>query len=229
LESEHLSVDLEHSLTYVIARISEQAERSAAPLGDDEIDFLHHPPTQPTNPTVSWGFHTAGQDSWPILALRDFEFERLCNLAKDAHAHDLRTRPDAAREWGFAGAVLQLHRHPLSWLLQWAHIRTAQRPARWDRLLLVATATLVVVVFILGAMALSVVTDGQRDAWKWTLCGIGACIYAAFLTFLYFAVRRLEARQRKQNIEEFRCDLPPGDSSRRGARTISSSQSVRRT
>ena len=203
----NLSADLEHSIAFVIARIGEQAERSGAPLGDDEIDFLHHPPTQPTNPTASWGFHTADQDSWPILTLRDVGFERLCNLARDAHAHDLRIRPDAAREWEFAGAVLQLNRHPLSWLLQWAHIRTAQRPARWDRLLLVATATLVVIVFLVGAVALSIVTDGQRDAGKWTMCGIGACIYAAFLTFLYFAARRLEARQRQQSIERYRCDL----------------------
>jgi hypothetical protein len=224
-----LSADLENSLTFVIARISEQAERSGAPLGDDEIDFLHHPPTQPTNRTASWGIHTADEGSWPILNLRDLEFERLCNLARNAHSHDLLTRPDAAREWEFAGAVLQLNRHPVSWLLQWAHIRTAQRPARWDRLLLWATATLVVVVFILGAVALSVVTDGQSGIWKWTLCVIGGCIYVASLAFLYFGVRRLEARQRQQNIENFRCDLPVGDSAQRGARTISSSQSVRRT
>ena len=199
-------------MTFVIARIGKQAERSGAPLGDDEIDFLHHPPTQPTNPTASWGFNTAYKDSWPTPVLRDLGFERLCNLARDAHRRDLQTRPDAAREWEFAGAVLELHRHPLSWLLQWAHIRTAKRPARWDRLLLVATASLVVVVFILGAVALSVVTDGQRDVWKWTSCVIGGCIYAAFLTLLYFAVRRLEVRQQQQNIEKFRCDLLVGDS-----------------
>src|SRR5258708_5559115 len=142
--------DLDKALASVIARISQQAEQSGAPLDDDEIDFLRHPPTRPTNPTASLGFHTADQASWPILAHRDLGFERLCNLARDAHSHDLRTSPDAARDWEFAGAVLQLHRDPLSWLLQWAHIRTGQRPARWDRLLLVATAILVAVGSILG-------------------------------------------------------------------------------
>jgi hypothetical protein len=200
--------DLDRASDFVIASISEQAERSGTPLGDDERDFLIHLPTQPTNLTASWGPNTTYEATWPTPVLRDFGFERLCNLARDAHAHDLRTRPDAAREWEFAGAVLQLHRHPLSWLLQWAHIRTAQRPARRDRLLLVATATLVVIGFILGAVALSVLTDGQKEFWKWTVWVSGTCVYGAFLTFIYFAVRRLEVRQRQQNIEKYRCDLP---------------------
>ena len=79
-------------------------------------------------------------------------------------------------------------------------------------MLLVATATLVVVVLIVGAVAVSVVTDGQRDTWKWTLWVAGGCAYGAFLTFLYLAVRRLEARQRQQNIDKYRSDLPMRDS-----------------
>jgi hypothetical protein len=203
-----LSTDLENSSTFVIERIGEEAERSGVPLDDDEKEFLVHLPTQPTNPTASWGFNTAYEDPWPTPVLRDLRFERLCNLARDAHLHDLRARPDAAREWEFASAVLKLHRHPLSWLLQWAHVRTAKRPERWDRLLLVGTTTLVVMVFILGAIALSVLTEGQRDAWRWTLWAIGGCVYGAFLTLLYFGVRRLESRQREQHIEKYRCDLP---------------------
>jgi hypothetical protein len=200
--------DLDKAFAFVVERISEQAERSGAPLGDDEADFLHHLPTHPTNPIASGGFHAADQGSWLTTAHRDLGFERLCNLARDAHAHDLQTRPDAAREWEFASAVLPLHRHPLSWLLQWAQIRTGQRPARWDSLLLVVTATLVVVGSILGAVALSVLTDGQKEFRKWTVWLIGTCVYGAFLTFLYFALRRLEARQWQQNIEKYRCNLP---------------------
>ncbi len=204
----HLSADLETALSFVIERMREEAERSGSPLDDDDTEFLNNLPTRSTNSTIAGGFNTAYEDFWPTPVLRDLRFERFCNLARDAHLDDLQTRPDAAREWEFAGAVLLFHRHPLSWLLQWAHIRTAQRPARWDRLLLVATATLVVVVFLVGAIALSIVTDGRSDAWKWTLSGIGACIYAAFLTFLYFAVRRIESRQRQQHIERYRCNLP---------------------
>lgn len=204
----HPSTDLEAALTFVIERIGEEAERSGVPLGEDEIDFLSHLPTQPTNPTVLWGFNTAYEDSWPTPALRDLRFERLCNLARNAHLHDLHARPDATREWEFAGAVLKLHRHPLSWLLQWAHIRTAKRPERWDLLLLVGTAILVVMVFIFGALALSVLTEGQKDVWRWTLWIIGGCVYGALLALLYFGVRRLESRQREQHIEKYRCNLP---------------------
>jgi hypothetical protein len=70
----------------------------------------------------------------------------------------------------------------------------------------------VVVVFLVGAVALSVVTNGQRAVWKWGLSVIGGCSYAAFLTFLCFAVRRFEARQRRQNIERYRCELPVEES-----------------
>jgi hypothetical protein len=104
--------------------------------------------------------------------------------------------------------VLQAHRHPLSWLLQWAGIRTAKRRPRWDRLLLVGTGTLVVAVFLLGALALSVLTDGMGDVRKRTLLIVGGCVYGGFLTLLYFGVRRVEVRQQEQHIEKYRCNLP---------------------
>ena len=193
---------------FVIERISKEAERSGVPLDDGERHFLNHLPNKPTNPTAEWGFNTAYEGNWPISVLRDLGFERLCHLAKGARLNDLHTRPQGTREWEFAGTVLLAHRHPLSWLLQWAGIRTVKRHARWDRLLLVGTGTLVVAVFVLGALALSVLTDGQSDARKWVFCVIGGCIYGGFLTLLYFGVRRVEARQQERHIEKYRCDLP---------------------
>jgi hypothetical protein len=107
------STDLDAALAFVIERISQEAQRSGTPLDDDEIHFLNHLPTEPTNPTVELGFNTAYEESWPTPVLRDFSFERLCKLARDAHQHDLRTRPDATREWEFAAGVLDLDRHPM--------------------------------------------------------------------------------------------------------------------
>jgi hypothetical protein len=204
--------DLNVALTFVVERIAQQAAHSAEPLDDDEQYFLDNLPTEPTNPTATWGFNTAYEASWPEPVLRDFRFERLCKLAKDAHSRDIQARPDAAREWEFASAVLEFHRHPMSWLLGWAGIRAGKRPARWDLLLLVATATFVVVLFLVGVLALSIVTDGQKEVWKWTLWVVGACVYSTIITLLYFAVKRLEARQRERNIELCRCDLPVHDS-----------------
>jgi hypothetical protein len=200
--------ELDVALTFVVEGIAQEAERSAAPLDDDEQYFLNHLPTEPTNPTAGWGFNTAYEGYWPEPVLRDLRFERLCKLAKDARLHDLQTRPDAAREWEFAAAVLELHRHPMSWLLKWAGIRTRKRSARWDRLLLVATAAFVVVLSLVGALALSALTDGQREFWKWTLWVAGACAYGTILTLLYLAVRRLEARQGERNVEKSWRDLP---------------------
>jgi hypothetical protein len=147
------SNDLDAALAFVIERISQEAERSGAPLDSDKKHFLNHLPTQPTNPIAVTGFNTAYKDTLPTPILRDFWFERLCRLAKDAHWHDLRTRPDAVPEWEFAAAVLEFDHHPMSWLLGWAGVRTKKRPARWDRLLLVTTATFVVVLFLVGVFA----------------------------------------------------------------------------
>jgi hypothetical protein len=202
------SADLDAALAFMVQRISQEAERSAAPLDDDEKHFLNHLPTEPTNPTAAWGFNSAYGASWPTPVLRDFRFERLCKLAKLARLHDLQTTSDTAREWEFAVAVLEFHRHPMSWLLNWAGIQTGKRPARWDLLFLVATAAFVVVLFLIGALALSALTDGKKEVWKWTLWIVGACVYGTVITLLYFTVRRLEVRQRERNIEKCRRDLP---------------------
>jgi protein-S-isoprenylcysteine O-methyltransferase Ste14 len=95
----------------------------------------------------------------------------------------------------------------MSWLLKWSDIRTKKRPAWWDRLLLVITAAFVVVLSLLGALALSVLTDGQKEVWKWTLWVVGGCVYGSLITLLYFTVRRLEAWQPERNIEKYRRDL----------------------
>lgn len=202
------SADLDVALAFVVERIRHEAERSVAPLDDDETHFLNHLPAQPINPTVALGFNTADEFSLPTPVLRDFRFERLCKLARDAHLHDLQTRPNTVRQWEFAAAVLELERHPMSWLLKWTGIRTRKRAALWDRLLLVTTAALVVALFVLGAFALSALTEGQREFWKWIVWIVGGCVYGTFMTLLYFGVRRLEACQREQDVEKYRCDLP---------------------
>lgn len=203
------SSDLDDALAFVVDRISQEAERSAAPLDHDEMHLLNHLPTEPTNPTAALasGFNTAYESFWPTPVLRDLRFERLCKLARDAHSHDLQTQPNAIHDWEFAVAVLQLHRHPMSWLLGWASVRAARRPPRWDRLLLMATAVFVVVLFLIGVFALSALTDGQSKLWQWTLWVAGGCMYGTLITLLYFAVRRLEARQKERDITRYRSDL----------------------
>ncbi len=81
---ERSRADLEIVSAFVIERIGEEAERSGAPLGDDEMHFLSHLPDKPTNPTAEWGFQTSYEGDSPTPVLRDLGFERLCNLAKGA-------------------------------------------------------------------------------------------------------------------------------------------------
>jgi hypothetical protein len=206
--------DLDAALAFVVKRITQEAERSAAPLDDDEKHFLNHLPTEPTNPTaaVASAFNTAYEEFSPTPVLRDLRFERLCKLARDGHSHDLQSHSNAVPEWEFAAAVLQFHRHPMSWLLGWAGIRIRKRPQLRDRLLLVTTGSFVVVLFLLGALALSALTDGQNNLWKWTLLVAGVSVYGALITLLYFAVRRFEDRQQERDIARYRSNLPVHDS-----------------
>jgi hypothetical protein len=203
------SADLDAALAFIVERITREAERSAAPLNDDEKHFLNHLPTEPRNSTAvaAEGFNTAYEEFLPTPVLQDLQFEKLCKLARHAHSHDLQTRAEAVHEWEFAAAVLQLHHHPMSWLLGWADIRAAKRPQLQDSVLLVATGCFVVIVFLLGVLALLVLTGGQNTVWKWTLWVTGGCVYGALMTLVYFAVRRHEARQQERDVARYRRNL----------------------
>ena len=194
----HMSSDLETALTFVIERIEEEAERSGAPLSDNERNLLRQLPTEPANPTAYQGYYP--EPALPVL--RDFSYERLCSLAKNARLHDSRTRPESAHDWEFAAAVLQLERHPMSWLLNWAGMK--KRRPRWDRLLLVCTALLIVLTFLFGAIALSVLAEGRQEVWRRILLIAGGCICTVVVILLYVAVQRLEKRRLKQMIEKYR-------------------------
>lgn len=194
----HRSADLETALTFVIERIGEEAERSGEPLNDDESYFLRHLPSEPTNSTAHQGHYP--ESSLPVL--RDFSYERLCALARIARLHDVMTRPEAPRDWEFSAAVLQMERHPMSWLLGWAGMKN-RRP-RWDGLLLVGTALLIVLVFVFGAIALSVLTEGRQEAWKRILLIAGGCCYGFIAILLYIGAQRFEKRRLKRVIDECR-------------------------
>jgi hypothetical protein len=201
-----LDADLTNALQFVVSRIHEEAERSGAPLDDDEDDFLKHLPTAPTNP-LSVGSPMASESGWPSPALRDLPFERLCELAKSAHLHNVRGRPEAEREWAFAAAILRLKRHPMAWLLEWAGIKAPKHQARWDRFLLISTALLIVSLFICGVLGVARLAEGRDYFQRWILWITAGCVYSAFNTFLFLAVRRLEVWKLGQDIQKGRCDL----------------------
>src|SRR5215467_9693840 len=111
-----LSTELETAVNFVVDRIREEADLICSPLDEEELEFLKNLPSVPTNPTLHNDPYS--ESAWPPL--RDLPFERLCSLAKAARLRDLQLRPEASREWEFAAAVLQLNRHPMSWLLMWS-------------------------------------------------------------------------------------------------------------
>jgi hypothetical protein len=208
---QHLSTDLETALNFVIERITAEAERSGAALSDDDLYFLRHLPTEPTNLTIHQGH-------WPdssVPVVRDFSYETLCALARNARLHDVRTRPEAALDWEFSATVFQLEHHPMSWLLGWAGMK--KRRPRWDGLLLVGTALLVVLVGIFGAITLSVFAEGLQEAGRRTLLIASGCVYVVIVILLYVGVQRLEKRRLKQVVEKYKSDgtlSPVGGSNR---------------
>lgn len=200
------SADLDAALAFVIERISQQAEFEAKPLDEDERYLLTHLPTKPTNPTIPGGF--ADELGPPIPVLRDFPFEKLCRLAANAHRSDIQDRPDAAREWNFAASVLSVNRHPMSWLMGWAGIKTKKAVEFWDRLLLVLSGLFVLVVGLVGGIGLTLFTERYSALWRWALCGAGGVIFACLMVLLYFGVERLEKWQAVKTVESYRCELP---------------------
>ena len=196
--------DLDAAIAFIIERIGEEAVRSGAQLTAGEKQFLHHLPRHPTNPTVrSW----PGKSYWFTPHLRDFSFERLCRLTRDAHRHDLETHPNAAMEWKFAGAVLELNEHPMAWLLNWAGMRTK---SRWGGCLLVCCATLIVTLFFLGAMAISLMLRGENGLAFNTIFIVGGVALVGALAVLYIAMQKIDRWLTRRAVEQYRCTLPIG-------------------
>lgn len=176
--------------------------RAGDPLDDDERHFLHHLPTHPSVPTTTW---TRPGALWPPLRVRDFVFERLCKLAKEARRHDVEMNPDAAREWKFAGAVLQFSRHPMAWLLNWAGIRTR---VRGSYLLMACAVTAIVVVFSVVAVAVSVLVGGSGGLSASAFMIAIVVALAAILIASYLVMNKLERWLGRRAVERCRCVLP---------------------
>ena len=128
-------------------------------------------------------------------------------MAENAHRNDIQNRPDAALKWNFAASVLSLNRHPMSWLLGWAGIKTKKAVELWDRLLLVLSALSVVVVGSVGGIGLTLFTERYSALWRWALFVAGGLIYACLMVLLYFGIKRLEKWQAVQTVESYRCEL----------------------
>jgi|GEM_PF-3436285 hypothetical protein len=178
------TADLDSALSFVIGRITEQAQLSGQPLSDQQrllLDYL------PSSTTTNW------DPEIPVLVPRNVDLERLCDLGKVAYQHDRQVNLRFFN-WEFAFSVLRLNRHPMAGLLQWVGMKP-HRP-QWDGLRLIATALVPIVAVILlvwnadGPMFLSV--------------GIGLGCLAAML-LLFFASKRIEKRRLQEHIE--RCRL----------------------
>lgn len=176
----------------MIGRIEEEAIRSGDPLSNEQRFLLTHLPKASVVPQE----YGADPESPMVLVPRDTEYERLCTVAKAAHHNDLRVNPASTLDWDFAAAVSKLNGHPMSWLLQWAGVKV-RRPC-WDRWLLIAAALLLILSLATAALA------AGAEPWtsfQWT----GVCTgNIAILVLLYFASRRIEEWQLKQNIERCR-------------------------
>lgn len=201
------NADLGAAIEFVIERVAEEAIRSGAPLAEDERDFLRHLPRHPTNPTVSASWPT--REYWFTPHLRDFSFERLCKLAKDARHHDVEARPAAADEWRFAGAILQFNQHPMAWLLNWAGMNTR---TGGSSLVTVLAATLMVTLCAVGALITPLLLRGEQGLSFVTICIVCGVAIAAALVFSYIAMQRIDRWLGRRAVERYRCALPVGTS-----------------
>jgi hypothetical protein len=190
------TADLATALRFVIGRIEDEATQSGESLSDEQRYLLTHLPNASVLPQACG----SDPESPMVLVPRDTEYERLCAVAKLAHHNDLRLNPASILDWDFAAAVFKLNGHPMSWLLQWAGVKV-RRPW-WDHWLLIAAALL-----LIFSVATVAVLAGLKTWTPVRWAGVGA-VYIGMLVLLYFASRRIEEWQLKQDIERFR----PGSS-----------------
>jgi hypothetical protein len=181
------TADLSRALQFVIERIEEEARRSGEPLTEEQRSLLNDLPTHSTI--------THSGDPWALLP-RDTAYERLCGLAKDAHQNDMQLHPTSVLDWEFAAAVLKFHRHPMSWLLQWAGVK--ERRPWWDQWLLLAAG------LVAGFSLLALLLFGaNKHLTRFQWAGV-ATAYATILILLHSASRRIEDWQLELTIERCR-------------------------
>jgi hypothetical protein len=184
--------DLDTALRFVIGRIGEEADRSGKPLSDEERLLLNNLPKGPPLFQNSGGY----AEFPPVVVPRDFAYERLCALAKSAY-HSDRTVNTEAGNWEFAVAVSTLYRHPISWLLWWAGLRTCKPPR--DRWLLLGAAMLLLI-----GLGVALITLIVHAPWARLLLMLIAAGCVATVVFLYFASQRTERWQLEQSVEKYR-------------------------
>jgi hypothetical protein len=183
----HETTELKTALQFVIRRIDEEAMRSGGPLTEEQRFLLEHLPTEPVLPEGCPG----DPEYPPVIAPRDLDYEKLCALAKGAHRQDLQLNP-GDRNWLFAKAVTELHKHPMSWLLGWARVKL-RRPW-WDGCLLVIAG---LIATILG-MLLMFIGIGTHLWSRWPIVAAG---WAALIAVMRIGTRRLEQSQLRRAIE----------------------------
>jgi hypothetical protein len=179
------TADLDAALSFVIARVEQQATLSGEPLNEEQRLLLNYLPS--SSPVVSFP-----DAELPSPIPRNINLERLCALVKAAYQQDRQVNPSL--DWDFVFAVFTLNRHPMGGLLQWAGMKP-RRP-RWDWLRLTIAALLPVVAVVLIAL------NPRENLFQSVGIGSG-CV--AIMLLLFFASRRIEKQRIEEEVE--RCRL----------------------
>jgi hypothetical protein len=180
--------DLDSALRFVIGRIEEQAKLDGEPLSNEQrllLDYL------PSSAPGTW------DPRYPVLVPRNINLEQVCALGKAAYQQDSKMN-HGSLNWEFAFAVFTLNQHPMGGLLQSAGMKL-RRP-RWDGLRLIVTALLPLVAVIL------LVWNADKSLFRSVGIGLGC---AAIMLLMFFASRRFEKQQLKEEIEKCRLSFRP--------------------
>jgi hypothetical protein len=184
------TADLDAALQFVIRRVKEEAIRSCEPLTEEQAWLLECLPSHSV-------FAESADPETATPIPRDVAYERLCELAKTAHAKDIQADPDN-RDWLFAASVLALNSHPMVWLLSWA----GAKPARpwWDRSLLLIGAVLLIAAWLTVYLLL------DEQPWIPSRVMVVA-MSAAIFVLAGLGTRRLDRWELKRTIRECRHHL----------------------
>jgi hypothetical protein len=181
------TADLDAALQFVIRRVKEEATRSGEPLSEEQASLLEDLPPRSV-------FPESADPETALLVPRDLAYERLCEVAKAAHAEDLQADRDN-RDWLFAASVLALNRHPMVWLLSWAGVKPV-RPW-WDRSLVFIGAVLLIAAWLTVYLLL------DEEPWipsRIMVVALGAAIFV----LAGLGARRVDRWELRRTINECR-------------------------
>jgi hypothetical protein len=186
--------DLRWATDFVHDRIRQSAQAISETLTEEDEEKLENLPSDFVDPYFSPEFGAGG----PIPP--DRSYDKLVRIAKVAVKQDRDDNGGGSMEWELADAILRVHKHRLSWLIERAGVSVKIKKPWWDGWLLVICGIAVTsLTLATAALAneLGFSSDGQ-------IFGSICAVFVPICVILFYVLGGFERRLRLNRIRELK-------------------------